>query len=151
MNECTSIMQSWVPQLLFNPSKTKCVLPCFLDRIHLFYCFAHGFNVICGTSLLFQGKGEHQQTQAIALPKSKADVSGPRRGWPLCSASALMRSDPSAFFLRDDVFDEASNFLALVWVWETGSLRSRRSKPVVKTIRDRRGYDQPTHYPEIVF
>lgn len=86
-----------------------------------------------------QGRGEQQLALAIASPKSKDDASGPRRGcWPLCSASALTRSDPSAFFLSDEVFDEASNFLALVWVCETGSLRSRRSKPVVSTIREER-------------
>lgn len=85
------------------------------------------------------GTGEQQQTLAIASPKSKDDVSGPRRGCPLCSASAPMRSDPSAFFLRDEVFDEASNFLALVGVCEMGSLRSRRSKPVVNTTRHGRG------------
>lgn len=75
------------------------------------------FNAIGVTFLLYphqQSKVEHPQPQVIALPRSKDEVSGTLRGWPLCSASVLMRSDPSAFFLRDEVFDEGSDFLALV-------------------------------------
>lgn len=98
---------------------------------------AHYFVMVARKNSCWAGLWSTDK-RATLLPKSREDLSATLTAWTFCSESTLIRSGFSVFFLWVEAFKPSllegfSDFFALFWVCKTGSLRSKRSRPVDNT------------------